>query len=69
MTIEEVLHSDKLFLTPADIAPIIHSDPQTIRTMAKDRPDLLGFPSFRTGKLTKIPRVPFLRFLGYEEAV
>lgn len=64
MTLEDALHSDKLFLTPADVAPIIQSDPQTIRIMARDCPERLGFPVFRTGKLTKIPRVPFLRFLG-----
>lgn len=64
MTIEEALHSDKLFLTPADIAPILGSDPQTIRIAARDEPERLGFPITRVGKYTRIPRLPFLRYLG-----
>ena len=64
MTLDEIKQSDKVFLTPADIAPIIRSDPQTIRIMARDCPERLGFPVCRTGKLTKIPRKPFLAFIG-----
>lgn len=64
MTLNEVIQSDKLFLTPADIAPIIQSDPQTIRIMARDCPERLGFPVTRTGKYTKIPRIPFLKYWG-----
>lgn len=64
MTLDEIKQSDKVFLTPADIAPIIRSDPQTIRIMARDCPEQLGFPVTRTEKLTKILRKPFLAFIG-----
>lgn len=64
MTLEEALASDKLFLTPDDVAPLLGSHPQTIRIVARDCPERLGFPVTRVGKMTKIPRIPFLRFIG-----
>lgn len=68
MTIMEIQKSDKPFLTPGDIADVIRSDPQTIRIIARDCPERLGFPVSRIGKYTKIPRIPFLRYIGFEEA-
>ena len=69
MTLEEIRSSTKPFLTPADVAEVLGSDPQTIRTVAKERPEMLGFPVTRIGKMTKIPRLPFLAYLGYTEGV
>ena len=69
MTLEEIRSSPKLFLTPADIAEVLGSDPQTIRIVARDHPARLGFPITRVGKMTKIPRLPFLAYLGYKEGV
>ena len=56
--------SDKIFLTPADISGVLGSDPQTIRVTARQRPELLGFEFTFVGSRMKIPRIPFLRFLG-----
>lgn len=64
MTVEELKESDKVFLTPAEIAPVLRSDPQTVRVMARQRPDLLGFDFTFTGNRMKIPRLAFLRWLG-----
>ena len=55
---------EKMFLSPGDISPVLGSDPQTIRVTARQRPDLLGFPFIFTGNRMKIPRIPFLAFLG-----
>lgn len=66
MTLDEIKSSTKLFLIPADIAPLIGSDPHTIRCTARQRPDLLGFEFTFSGNRMKIPRIPFLRFLGEE---
>lgn len=63
MTLEEIRRSDKVLLTPADVAPVLGADPQTIRTAALN-PQTLGFPVSRIGKRTIIPRKPFLAFLG-----
>ncbi len=64
MTVEEIRASDKLFLSPADVAKVLGSDPQTVRCTAVQRPELLGFPFTFSGNRMKIPRIPFLRFLG-----
>ena len=64
MTLQEIKDSDALFLTPADVAPIIGCDPSKIREMARTNPTLLGFPVTVTGCRTKIWRIPFLRYIG-----
>ena len=70
MTIEEIRVSDKPMIRPADVAPIIGCDPQWVRDTARENPEALGFPALVVGNRVKIPRIPFLRFLGYagEEA-
>lgn len=67
MTIAEIQAADVPFLTPAEIAEVLGCDPHAIRLAARDNPEQLGFPVTRVGKRTKIPRIPFLRFMGYEE--
>ena len=63
-TIADLYNCDKVFLTPSDISGVLGSDPQTIRVMARQRPDLIGFNFTFAGNRMKIPRIPFLRFLG-----
>ena len=67
MTLDEIRASDKTFLTPADVAGILAADAQSIRLQARELPEALGFPVICVGNRTKIPRKPFLRFLGEEE--
>lgn len=67
MTLEEIKRSDKAFLTAADVAEVLRSDAQGIRYMAQHDPEALGFPVVRIRTRTKIPRVPFLRYLGEVE--
>lgn len=64
MTLEEIRISSKLFLTPSDVAPVLGSDPHTVRCTARQRPELLGFEFTFSGNRMKIPRIPFLRFIG-----
>ena len=64
MTIKEMRQSDAVFLTPADVAPVIGCDPNWIRRAAHDAPELLGFPVCVIGTRTRIPRKPFLAFIG-----
>lgn len=63
MTLEEIKSSDKLFLTPADVAPVLGTEPQLIRWQAHNRPGLLGFNTCVVGNRTKIPRKAFLAWL------
>lgn len=66
MTIEEIKTSDKLFLRPLDIKDILKCDPQTMRVTAKYDIKRLGFPASYIGDELKIPRVPFLHWLGVD---
>ncbi|MGN0776724.1 MAG: hypothetical protein ACI4MM_08635 [Candidatus Ventricola sp.] len=54
---------DKLMITPAEAAPVIGCDPHYIRLMARSDPEKLGFPVTVVGTRTKIPRIPFIRFV------
>lgn len=63
MTLDEIRKSDKLFLTAKDIAPILGSNAQSIRSSS---PEELGFKVIKIGTRTKIPRKAFLQWLGEE---
>ena len=65
-TLEELCASDKMFFTPEDVSGVLGSNPQTIRVTARQRPDLIGYEFTFVGNRMKIPRIPFLRFVGKE---
>lgn len=64
MTLTEIKQSTKPFLSAAEVAELMGSDPHTLRTTARQRPELLGFPFAFSGNRMKIPRIPFLRWMG-----
>lgn len=64
MTLEELQISTEIFVTPADVAPILKCDPQCIRKQAQTNPSQLGFPVIVQGSRIRIPRIPFLRYIG-----
>lgn len=64
MTIKEIQNSDQLWLTPADIAPVLECDPNLIRRQAQEDPSKLGFPVVVLCSRIKINRKGFLRFIG-----
>lgn len=66
MTLDDIKAIDREFLTPAQVAEIMGCDPQDIRVTARERPDMLGFPVYVIGSRTKIPRIPFLKFMGID---
>lgn len=65
MNIEDIRASTAPMLRPVDVAPIIGCDPQWVRDTARSNPEALGFPALVVGSRVKIPRIPFLRYLGY----
>ena len=69
MTIDEIKASDKLILTPADIAPVLGADPQDIRVTAKLHPERLGFNVAVVGTRVKVPRLAFIRWMEGERWV
>lgn len=66
MTLDEIKRSSKRFLVPAEVAEVLESDAQTIRMTARETPELIGYAFTFSGNHMKIPRVPFLRWLGEE---
>lgn len=68
MALATLKQSRELFITPDDAAKVIGCDPNVIRIQAHDDPKKLGFPVCVVKSRTKIPRIPFLCFLGvYDE--
>ena len=67
MTLEDIIRSDKPFITPQDAADVLQCSAQLIRIQARDNPEALGFPVIRVGNRTKIPRKAFVRFMGENE--
>lgn len=63
MTLDEIRASDKLMLTPADVAGALGCDAQSVRVAAKQRPDILGFPTSVIGSRVRIPRLAFLKWM------
>lgn len=67
MTLEDIIRSDKPFITPQDAADVLQCSAQLIRIQARDNPEALGFPVIRVGNRTKIPRKAFVQFMGESE--
>ena len=63
-TLDALLASDKVMLTPAEVAPVLGCDPYAINVQAKEDPARLGFPVAVIRSRVKIPRLPFLQWLG-----
>lgn len=67
MTLEDMIRSEKPFVTPQDVADVLKCSAQIIRIQARDNPEALGFPVIRIGSRTKIPRKAFIQFMGEKE--
>lgn len=62
MSLESIEALDKEMLTPSDIAPLLRSDPASIRWQARHEPEKLGFPVVVMKNRVKIPKAAFLQF-------
>lgn len=63
MTIDEIRATDKVMLSPMDVAGVLGSDPETIRLTAKMAPERVGYPFTFTGNRMKIPRIGFINWM------
>jgi hypothetical protein len=61
--LEAIKAMDDVTITPAQAAPAIGCDPHWIRIMAREHPEKLGFPVIILRSRTKIPRLPFIRYI------
>ena len=66
MTLEELKNSRAAFVTCQDVGPIIQVDPHTLHMQALDEKwkAKLGFPVNVFGNRVRIPRIPFLKYIG-----
>lgn len=63
MTLEDLERMTSHFVTAAQVAPILGTDPNTLRWQAHAEPGALGFPVIVMKSRVRIPRVPFIQFL------
>jgi hypothetical protein len=68
MTLDDIKAIDREFLTPAQVAEILNCSAHGVRIWARQRPEQLGFPVCIVGSRVKIPKRPFLRFMGVTDA-
>ena len=61
-TLREIESADKEWLTVAEVAEFLNSDPQAIRIQAHKDRAALGFPIIMIGNHIKIPRAGFINF-------
>lgn len=61
---ELVAKTDREWFSADEICGVLNTNPQTLRTTARQRPELLGFPSIVSGNRVRFPRIPFLRHMG-----
>ena len=65
----EMVKEGKVYCVPEDLREILDTDPKTIRSMAHDCPEKIGFKVVVLGKRVCIPIIPFVMTMtgaGYE---
>jgi len=66
--LEELIANPKPFITPAIAAKVTGQNPHSIRLMARQKPELLGYPVSVCGNRTLIPKWSFIKFwFGIDE--
>lgn len=66
MSLQRIVESKSPMISPAEAAEVLGCDQNTLRLTIKQAPERLGFPASVIGNRCKIPRIPFLKFLGME---
>ena len=65
-TLEEAAAISCLYFVPEQITKILNTSGTAIAKQARECPERLGFNVIVLGCLTKIPKIPFLRFMGWD---
>lgn len=64
MSIDDLKSVTSAFITPKVAAQFLGCDPHWLRLVARQQPERLGFPVCCIRSRVKIPRLPFIKFLG-----
>lgn len=62
MTLEDLRKVDRDWLLAREVAPILGTDPHSVRVAARLAPERLGFPVCIIGSRVRIPKKPFIEF-------
>lgn len=67
-TLNDIIRMEEAFLTPAQVADVLGCSNYAINVAARtaETRQQLGFPVIRIGNRCKIPRIPFLHYMGVE---
>lgn len=67
-TLSDLAKLDCMTITPEEAAKVLGCNANIIRVMARtiEGRQGLGFPVIRIGSDTRVVRIPFLRYLGWE---
>jgi len=64
MTLDDLKRVDRDWLLAREVAPLLGVDPHSVRIAARQAPERLGFPVCVIGSRVKIPKKPFIEFMG-----
>lgn len=63
-TLQDLISYPKDFFTPQQVGDVLGCDPQALRIIARQRPELMQFPFQIVGNRVKFSKRPFLRYMG-----
>ena len=62
MTLDDLKRVDREWLLAREVAPVLGTDPHSIRVAARLAPERLGFPVCLVGSRVRIPKEPFIQY-------
>ena len=67
ITLDQLKARNDATISPAEAAAVLSMSPQQVRLLARERPEILGFPVITYGSRCRIPRIPFIKYLEGEK--
>ena len=65
-TLRELIALNRDYFVPAQVAEVLGMDAQAIRILGRGSPERLPFPVIVSGSRVKIPKIPFLKYMGVD---
>lgn len=66
ISLDDLAAIDQDYLTCTQAAGVLRVGQYNLHEAAIDRPESLGFPVVVIGRRVRIPKIPFLRHMGWE---
>ena len=65
--IRAIIDKPRAYLVATEVGPVLNLSDPAIRAQA--RAGMLPFPAVVVGQRVRIPKIPFLRYLGYDISI